>query len=315
MRRSIVCCALLLAFYSAALATTMKWVTVGKGPDFIAVNPTTNLIYSANAGDGSVSVIDGTTNIVVATITTGGQPQGIVVNPVTNRINVALFAGLQSTVSVIDGGSNTVVASIPVPGAIFLAMDSLRNRVYASDSDNTVRVIDGGSNTVIATIPFTSVLESIAVDIARNVIYVDVLSNPPTVAVISGSTDAVVSTISLPGSRLAAGLAVDSYLNQIYASDKQTGVLYVISGATDTVTNTITLTGTGNPKFVTIGANHQVLVSDSANSKVLFINGSTQKLTKSLFVKAGPWGVAVNPATKIMYVGLSLARTVEVIAP
>lgn len=319
MRRLILCCTLVFSLHTAVLASTFKWVTVGKGPDFIAVNPKTNLIYSSNTGDGTndgtVSVIDGSTNTVTATIAVGGEPQGIAVNPVTNRIYVALFAGLQSTVSVIDGSSNAVIANIDDPGATFVVADALRNRIYTSNSDNTVRAIDCGDNSVFGTIPFSSVLEEIAIDVARNLVYVNVSSSSPGVAVISGSTSEVISTISVPQASFLAGLAVDSSLNQIYASDSLQGVLYVISGATGSVSSAVTLTGSGNAKFVTIGTNHQILVSNPGNGEVFLINPSTLKLSRSIFLKAGPWGIAVNPSTRIMYVGLSLARTVAVVGP
>jgi YVTN family beta-propeller protein len=64
------------------------------------VNPTRNRIYVANAGSNTVSVIDGTTNTVVATVTVGTTPFGVAANPVTNRIYVT-NAG-SNTVSVIE---------------------------------------------------------------------------------------------------------------------------------------------------------------------------------------------------------------------
>ena len=55
----------------------------------MAVNPTTNRIYVANETSNNVSVIDGATNTVVATVTVGVAPSGVAVNPTTNRIYVA----------------------------------------------------------------------------------------------------------------------------------------------------------------------------------------------------------------------------------
>jgi YVTN family beta-propeller protein len=70
------------------------------------VNPIRNRIYVANAGSNTVSVIDGTTNTVVATVTVGTTPFGVAVNPTTNRIYVT------------NSGSNTVsvIEDLP-PGA------------------------------------------------------------------------------------------------------------------------------------------------------------------------------------------------------
>ena len=40
----------------------------------MAVNPTTNRIYVANYDSNNVSVIDGASNTVVATVAVGSQP-------------------------------------------------------------------------------------------------------------------------------------------------------------------------------------------------------------------------------------------------
>ena len=55
----------------------------------MAVNPNTNRIYVANHDSNNVSVIDGASNTVVATVAVGTGPYGVAVNPNTNRIYVA----------------------------------------------------------------------------------------------------------------------------------------------------------------------------------------------------------------------------------
>lgn len=40
-------------------------IPVGVNPQTVAVNPSTNLVYVANAGAASISVIDGASNTVV----------------------------------------------------------------------------------------------------------------------------------------------------------------------------------------------------------------------------------------------------------
>jgi YVTN family beta-propeller protein len=71
-----------------------------------------NRIYVANFNSNDVSVIDGATNAVIATIPVGGNPAGVDVNPLTDRIYVANRAS--DNVSVIDGVTNTVIATVPV---------------------------------------------------------------------------------------------------------------------------------------------------------------------------------------------------------
>src|SRR5207245_9808040 len=94
------------------------------------VNPTTNRVYATNQADNTISVIDGGTNTVIATVPTGNAPHGITVNPVTNTIYVG--NRLDNTVSVIDGSTNTVTATIPLPGVEIhsMATNTITNRIY-----------------------------------------------------------------------------------------------------------------------------------------------------------------------------------------
>src|SRR6266851_4582487 len=72
--------------------------------------------YVTNAS-GTVSVIDTTTNTVVATIPVGLFPSGVAITPDGTRayvINQFVTNQGDNTVSVIDTMTNTIVATIPV---------------------------------------------------------------------------------------------------------------------------------------------------------------------------------------------------------
>lgn len=57
-------------------------------------------IYVANGGDGTVSVIDGKTHAVTATVHVGHGPQGVAADPQTHTVYVTNFN--DGTVSVIE---------------------------------------------------------------------------------------------------------------------------------------------------------------------------------------------------------------------
>jgi YVTN family beta-propeller protein len=92
--------------WSAKLETDASIVTipVGLSPNAVSVNPLTNTIYVVNS-DNTVSVIDGNTNRVVATVAVGAA-SGISVNLLTNMIYVV--NNDENTVSVINGTTNIV---------------------------------------------------------------------------------------------------------------------------------------------------------------------------------------------------------------
>jgi YVTN family beta-propeller protein len=65
----------------------------------VAVNPSTNMIYVANANSNSLSVINGQTNTVTKTIQGLNGPYGVAVDAAANLVYVA--SG--STVAIIPG--------------------------------------------------------------------------------------------------------------------------------------------------------------------------------------------------------------------
>src|SRR5438045_1919870 len=74
---------------AATVITTITTVGVGTTPYDVAVNTVTNRIYVANQGNSTVSVINGSTNALLATISVGGNPVGVGVNSSTNLVYVS----------------------------------------------------------------------------------------------------------------------------------------------------------------------------------------------------------------------------------
>jgi YVTN family beta-propeller protein len=107
--------------------------------------------YVTNINSNSVSVIDISTNTVIATIPVSGNPNVDAVTPDGTKVYVAAGAG---GISVIDTSSNTVVTTISDNGASAVAITPNGTRAYVTnESANSVSVIDTSTNTVIATIP------------------------------------------------------------------------------------------------------------------------------------------------------------------
>ena len=98
------------------------------------MDPNNDMVYVANQTDNTVSVINGNTNRVTATIGVGDQPEAVAVDPTNDMVYVANY--VDDTVSVIDGSSNTVVATIAV-GGFWVAVDSSTHMVYVP----TARII------------------------------------------------------------------------------------------------------------------------------------------------------------------------------
>lgn len=139
--------------------TLIRTIAVGEGPsynwggDSAAVNPITNKVYVANYWDHSISVIDSTSDDVVATVSLGESPPfAIALNPTTNNI----YAVCDDKIIVINGATDSVTTAIPDPGTSAIAVNAATNMIFALSSkggSNTLDFIDGATNTVIHSRP------------------------------------------------------------------------------------------------------------------------------------------------------------------
>jgi DNA-binding beta-propeller fold protein YncE len=145
-------------------------VTVGSGPDALAVNETTDTIYVTNYSDGTVSVINGATCNATTrsgcgrtppTIPVGDNPKGVAVDEATDTVYVTNSA--DGTVSIINGATcnatvTTGCAQRPPTVDVGIepfgvAVEGATDTVYVADAGtSTVSVIDGGTcNATVAT--------------------------------------------------------------------------------------------------------------------------------------------------------------------
>ena len=282
-------------------------------PAAVAVNSNTNFIYSANNINNTISVIDGSNNSVVSTLTAGVSPWDVAVNPNTNMIYVA-NAG-SSNVSVIDGSTQSVVATVPVgPDPISVAVNPVTNLIYtANHYDDTVSVINGLTNAVVNTIAIDSnnwCLWDVAVDPITNCIYVANFWGA-TVAVINGSTNTVVDTLDLQAD--PRDIVVNPVTNLIYVANMD-GTVWVFDGSNNRLVTTVDV-GTSqqswgifvdvNPLTNRIYVTNSVPFNGSWIAAISVIDGSTNNVVDTVNVgysQRGASGVAVNPRTDRIYV-------------
>lgn len=83
-----------------ATNTVTATITLGTGPDAVAVSPDGSRLYTSNPNADSVSVIDTTTNTVTGTVGVGNGPKSVTVSPDGARAYTADAGG--DSVSVIE---------------------------------------------------------------------------------------------------------------------------------------------------------------------------------------------------------------------
>ena len=140
--------ALAMISVSAVAQVTTATLPVGSYPIGVALNTSTNQIYTVNSQcysypcstKGTVTVTDGVTHNIVGTVNIGYSPGDIVVNPATNTIYVANVCGNDptcespGTVTVINGTTlqPTTVTVGYAPGFSIhgIAINQTANTIY-----------------------------------------------------------------------------------------------------------------------------------------------------------------------------------------
>ena len=212
--------------------------------------------YVANFGSNSVSVIDTSSNTVVATVGVGSQPNGVAITPDGTRAYVANGGG---DVWVIDTSSNTVVAKVVVgsyPTGVAITPDGARAYVTRANG-NSVSVIATSSNTVVATVGVGTGPVGVAITPDGTRAYVT-NADSGTVSVIATSSNTVVATVGVVG-----------------VADSPVGVA---------------ITPDGTRAYVTIATN----VTGAGNGAVSVIDTSSNTVVATVGVGSTPFGVAIK---------------------
>ena len=280
-----------------------KYVSVGNGPVALAINEQTNRIYTLNQDDSSVTVIDGTSDTVVATIDVGEFPMDIALDRIRNRVYVANRG--DNTVSVIDGATNTVVEAIEVSHEpAMLAFDAAKNLLYVGNGalfNYGVTLIDGETRTVIKSVPIPIQSGSpviMAVNEATNKAYI-ALYDGSILIIGDGGETFTPSLTEWPNA-----LAVNKTTNKIYVSTQENDEysVKVIDGATDTLEETIPTADS----LIGFAINEQtdtVYAPFYGSASLAVLDGRTNSMTSApLGSGSNPFAAVFDPGTNRIFV-------------
>jgi YVTN family beta-propeller protein len=128
-------------------------------------------VYCANQVSGSVTVIEGASNQVIATVTVGLGPCALCYNSKDNKVYCANHYSANATV--IGGATNQVIATIAVGSdPCALCYEPVGNKVYCANwSGSNVTAIDGASDSVVKTITVGSEPTAMTCNPVQNRIY------------------------------------------------------------------------------------------------------------------------------------------------
>jgi YVTN family beta-propeller protein len=293
----------------AAAVTTLTLEPDGSQPVALAVNSSTGRIYVANAGSDSVSVIDGASSAVIATIAVGVAPRGVAVDAEANRVYVA--SSESNEVAVIDGESNKVVATHPVGTEPWgIAVDSNTGRVFVSNrGGGTVSVIDGRHNLRIGTVAVGDLPTAVAVNPGTGRVYV-ASGGSGGLSVIDGRSNLLIATLPLASDSSVEpwGVAVDSSANRVYvatsaaeASEADGGAILVIDGSSDSLVDSVAIPSSVEALAVDPTSGH-VYVGGSSDDRMWVIDAGTSVVTSAVGLEGGLSAVDIDSASGHVYV-------------
>jgi YVTN family beta-propeller protein len=254
----------------------IKTIRVGDEPQGVAVDSLDDTVYVTNGTSDTLSVINGRTATVSATIAGFAEPLGVAVNVVDDTVYVTNAD--DSRLSILSGRTLTAVANVPTGAPVSgVAVDQGDDTVYATRWDGVVGegqvvVLDGTRQRLAAVVPIRgSSPWALGVDDLDDRVYVTG-TDATSISVLNGRTASVESTIALSGNFFA--LAVHQADDTVYVTD------YPVYGPGSTLS---------------------------------LVDGRSGTVAKTVSTLAGPWGVAPSEAEGRVYVANALVDRVSVL--
>jgi YVTN family beta-propeller protein len=274
-----------------------------------AVDPLAKLAYiptyTSNDGVSQVTVVNERTQTIAGYINL--STSSAATSAALNYKTGLLYVGAQNGgLFVVDPKTGATVAFVNV-NAVSVAVDSVTNKIYASDFDETLSVVDGASNMIDTTITIPGILQNIAVNPFTNRIYAVNQNNPGILDVVDGKTNQLIAEPNA-ASGVSTGVAVDPFRNIIYSADPNflstsgTGTVSVFNGRTNTLVASTTLEGTP-AAVVEDPLTFTVYASSYSNNTVYVIDGANHALIDSITVGSQPQYLTDDPINKLLYVG------------
>jgi YVTN family beta-propeller protein len=247
--------------------------------------------YVTNQSSDTVTVIDTSTNLSVATITlcTGCTPAGLAVTADGRFVYVANQGNgtVNGSVSVIATSTNTVATTISLncdcsaPSAVGVAITPDGLHAYVTDKgQGSVHVIDTSTNLQTTRITASTIIHpfSIAITPDGAYVYATEFSTTATtnVNMISTATNAVVASIAVGNN--PSGVAVSPDGRSVYATNNASNTVSVFGAGNLTPTITTITVGSGpySVAFTPDGAFAYVV--NRGSDTVSVINTATQSV-------------------------------------
>ena len=253
-----------LTVTNAAELTVMASIPVGNSPGAVAVDPDNHTAIVTNVADGTVNIINLSTDAVSAPIIVGAQPEAVAVLPRLGRAVVTNFAS--NTASIVDLTQNLVIGTINVGiGPLGVAINpQTAVAVVTNSSSNSITLLGVDTGLSTNSILVDQFPDAVAIDPNLNYAAVGAATQN-TVDIVNLSTDTIVGRIS--GQLLPTAVEFDPI-----------GGMFVVA---DSVQNNVTLIdpSTLQTTFIRTGINPVSMDYNFQTSTLVTANNSSNTLS------------------------------------
>ena len=307
-RRALVTASLLLLLVSSSGSLDKS----GSKPGF--------RIYVTNENSGDLSVIDGSTLEVLATVPLGKRPRGIHSSPDRKTIYVALSGspiagpGVDESklsppdktadgIGVFDVGQNKflrLIQSGSDPENFDLSRDG-RHIFVSNEDDSKASMIDVASGKITKTFAMGEEPEGVTVSPNGKSVYVTSEATG-TISVIDIAAGRITKTFKVGRRPRSVAFMPNGY--RAYVNAENDGTVVVIDCVKHEVVKTISLGERGVIKPMAVLLSHdasKLYVSTGRGHKIFVIDTATNRVTGSFEVGERPWGIALSPDGKTLY--------------
>ncbi len=269
-------------------------------------------VYVVNAGPNTVSVVDRSTDAVVASVAVGTNPEGAGLSPGGSELWV-LNRG-DGSASVISTATNGVIGTIAgvASDPFDLAFSPDGSRAYITDNDNgLVRVVDVATRSVVATITGLSTSpRGIAILPNGSKAYV---ATGSAIDVIDLSTNTRTKSIAVGGNALHLAAAGNStvYFTEVEPFDgtNPPGLVRTIDTSTDALVGSGIRVGF-DPYGIALSSAGTTAYVPEGRNRIYFVDLTTGTATAmSTGVGTNPYYAAATPDDQTLYVSFRDAGT------
>jgi YVTN family beta-propeller protein len=298
-------------------AGSTRTVKVGAGPVSIAVDSSNGRAYVASAGDGTVSVIDGKTDSVLATLSIGSHPYSIAADSALGKIYVSRT--YSKGLTVIDAATNAV--SEPKTGSPdLIAVNARTHTAYLLGYEGgDLTVFDGAAGTFQKTTVGMHAWGMALNDVTGTLYvarpgYAEVAVLEPgfmTQTRIQARTQTR-TRATIPTGQIPCSVAVNSRTNRIYVANYADDTITAIDGASGQVIATPHV-GRRPQAVIVDPKSNLVFVANTSGNSVTVIDGSANRVLATLDAGIAPYALAFNPVSGKLHVANEDAQSFTIL--